>query len=272
MPDKRKGTSGTPRAMPYPQHSQDPTIPDIPDNIETLLARNAYQRPPDASRAAPVTSQIDVHTDLPLDLPKHPAFDHRIAGSRSSSKGREVPFSPGGALRERNQSQERSGNLPADSQNMAIGSRDVHINNTTFVMPPLLPELQHLASPPPPPPPPAIPSQYNTEGSAALPATSYNANVRSKLSLETNISPSMIPLPRSALSDPAYSTSPNAHKRGRSGNENFIDKVRNIADRIRSSSRGRDNAVKGPQPENESTPSPYESIPVPAGMALKGVV
>jgi hypothetical protein len=223
----RKRLPGTPRAMRHPMH--DFSIPDIPDNIGTLLGSEAY-RPSNAFDPIPRSSSAppekDDHPVVPTDLPKHPAFDIRIPNSRSSSKA-------------------------SESRRAMSRERKVYQSNDP---PPILPELQHLVSPPPPPPPPDLPYEHPP----------------SNLKLQTSFSPqpNSIPLPQSGMaSEPASANTQFQHRRGRSGNEatGVFGKVRNLADRMRSTSRGHD----ARSPPTEETPSPYESIPLPPNFAQR---
>jgi hypothetical protein len=56
------------------------------------------------------------------------------------------------------------------------------------------------------------------------------------------------------------------HRRGRSGNsgnENFVDKLRSITGRLRSTSRGRNTQnTQSPPSAHSENPSPYESKPI----------
>lgn len=226
---------GTPRAMRHPM--QDSSIPDIPEGMATLLGSGSY-RPTRATDPIPRSISAPPEKDEsirvpPSDLPKHPAFDMRIPNSRSSSKAdenrRAMSRDRGRAMsRERGISKERKP-YPRDEN----------------LPPPILPELQHLAMPPPPPPPPIHPGDFSQ--SLKL-QTAFSPPVNS-------YTPSTVPLPQSE--PPSAST----HRRGRSGAEStgMFNGLRNLADRMRSTSRGRDTR----SPPTEDTVSPYESIPLP---------
>ncbi|SLM36453.1 WD40/YVTN repeat-like-containing domain [Lasallia pustulata] len=72
-------------------------------------------------------------------------------------------------------------------------------------------------------------------------------------------------LPQSSRSPPPLgSASPPSslqHRRGRSGNENLGNKIKNITERMRSTSRGRGNTKSPAHEQMGTTPSPYESVP-----------
>ena len=241
---------GTPRAMPYPAaRGQDPTIPDIPDHLETLLSSNVYRPAEEIGRSTSApTGNLGLPEVPTQDLPRHPAFDHRVAASRSSSRARDVS-------RDRGTSRERG---PHGEVAYTMGGQESTIHQTTVTVPPLLPELQHLASPPPPPPVPLqlLPGQLKAQfGPDIVNAANSNAPF-GKLSLRTDLdSVPVPPLPsRSAGAYPEqpHSASPSTHRRGRSGNDNnLMGKMRNIADRMRSSSRGR--VTGGPSGDNYSS-------------------
>ena len=236
---------GTPRAMRHP--TQDSSIPDIPENMVTLLGSETY-RPPKSTEPVPRSMSAPHVKDEsirvpPSDLPKHPAFDMRIPNSRSSSKAdehrRAMSRERGrGASRERGMSKDRR--PPTRDENQP---------------PPILPELQHLAMPPPPPPPPQHPMPGDQSQGLKL-QTAFTPPVN-------QYNPSAVPLPQSGMaSEPPSATAQfQGHRRGRSGNEStgMFGGLRNLADRMRSTSRGRDTR----SPPTEDTVSPYESIPLP---------
>ena len=233
----RKGLPCPPRAMKHPEFSTQTEVPDVPDNLVTLTA-SVYQ--PDVidiprSMSAPVP---DFPPTVPPDLPMHPAYDCRVPQSRSSSKGREQDFSP------RGQSRDRGKMSPRDIPVTTIGTAATGPSGYQIPSPPVLPELQHLALPPPPPPPP--PSMAHHPSSNTLPSMTQVLDAHEPL--------------------PPPSVSPN-HRRGRSGNDHFVDKIKSITGRLRSTSRGRH--TQSPSSAASENPSPYESIPIqnyqPAG-------
>jgi hypothetical protein len=240
----RKALPGTPRAMRHPEYSSNAEpVPDIPDNLATLsesVHRAESQVDIRRSMSAPIPDLTDVKP-VPANIPMHPAYDWRLPNSRSNSKTREREFSPSG----RAQSRDRARGSPRDAQTATFAT------TTAVAAPPVLPELQHLASPPPPPPPPPPPSMPHHQAvndTATIPGNSTN---------QDDPGSSTAPLVQTGFPDPPPVPH---HRRGRSGNENFVDKLRSITGRLRSTSRGR-NAQSPPSAHSEN-PSPYESMPI----------
>lgn len=238
---------GTPRAMRHP--IQDSSIPDIPEGMATLLGSESYRPtrstdPVPRSISAPPEKDESIRVP-PSDLPKHPAFDMRIPNSRSSSKADE---------NRRAMSRDRS---RAMSRERGMSKERRPYPKDENQPPPTLPELQHLAMPPAPPPPPPPPGDFS-QGLKLQTAFTPPVN---------NSTPSTIPLPQSGLASEPPSASTQfpgpgqGHRRGRSGNEStgMFNGLRSLADRMRSTSRGRDTR----SPPTEDTVSPYESIPLP---------
>jgi len=249
----RKAHIGTPQAMQRPSKADNAAIPAIPHPLETL-ASGAY-RPSTTESSKPGSSrtyqELVEPYDIPLEMPKHHAFDVRIANSRSSSKG---PDNRNVSPR-RGVSRERPRTAPRDVPKMTIDNQQPILNLGNPPRPPILPELQHLVVPPPPPPPPPAP------------AKAYEASLI--LHLQTDVNPSTIPLPLSALTsstEPTSATAGSGHRRGRSRNElssqsqnQFMGKIRSMTERMRSTSRGRDNFTRSPQQNENPGPSPYET-------------
>ncbi|KAF1817208.1 hypothetical protein P152DRAFT_11375 [Eremomyces bilateralis CBS 781.70] len=135
---------------------------------------------------------------------------------------------------------------------------------------PVLPELQHLYSPPPPPPPPSL-----FRGSTA---TGISSQGVINIGIDSNNSPPAYgDSPRvyststqssrtgtPAVHDPNLASSPaQGHRRGRgSVSETVGQKLRSVRDRIRSTSRGRNNMSPGNDALSAGA-SPYESVPPP---------
>lgn len=251
--NSRLGLPATPRAMRHPAlspPSSEEAVPDVPKN-GMILSDDSYQ--PDMrhdlrrSMSAPIPDFIS--PPHPADLPAHPAYDPRLPSSRSSSKNREGAFSP------------PSGRIwdPAREQ-MRSPPRELHSNGRTITtnveIPPVLPELQHLASPPPPPPAPSMAhhSPIVHEGDVVTVGWPNPANI-------TEMGPITAPPLQTSFAENPQTR----HRRGRSINENFAGKIRSITTRLRSTSRGRN--TKSPQTD-EQTPSPYESLPVHVDFAV----
>ncbi|MCJ1400737.1 hypothetical protein MMC11_003945 [Xylographa trunciseda] len=270
------GLPSTPRAMRHPKYgSRDEDIPAVPE-----LPDSFYQAAQDLPRSmsAPVP---DIDVSLPSDMPRHPAFHQ---GLRPSTK--RPNFSPLGDIGR----QRRTPSLDVQQTQSSIASIDAtlheaDIDNIIVVpdhsqYPPILPELQHLANPlpPPPPPPPPHPAFRNDDHTNSISSgsgvgtinivmddISRNGtpiiDVANPMPPETSKSPQIVspPMPSSGSVD---SSSMHSHRRGRSI-DHFGNKLKGITDRMRSTSRGRNNG-KSPKVPYEPlihVPSPYESLP-----------
>ncbi|OAG44803.1 hypothetical protein AYO21_00764 [Fonsecaea monophora] len=285
---------GTPRAMQIdiPVGEGQEAQPEPGADGTELLTSDTYQPPIREDISRPGSARAPVSLEFLSQIPKHPAYDRRIAGSRSSSKGAEARANS----RSRGTSRDRTARIsprevpPGTMATPPLGTLETagtaNITSSPPQNPPILPELQHLAQPPPPPPPPPLltkassytggsPNLSKSRGfepldttAAALPmsavpthTTFYDAasNAGNTLPLSAGV------LPSSA-----------GHKRGRSGNDNqsgssggqLLNKLRSFTGRARSPSRGRrggdDNQAMSPrmvQAGENVQPAPYESIP-----------
>lgn len=283
-----------------------PPVPEIPDTLVTLND-NVYKPDIiRRSMSAPIPNALlenaNANPPLPMDLPMHPAYVRDIPpSSRSSSRTR--TFSPNGRAqsRERRPSGLRSPpvmgdvtedapSLPAVSYSYDAPPKAALTIQTNIEAPPLLAELQHLSTPPPPPPPPApmgfSHSRHQSAGGSigvinVAMSPLYEGAVatqsHSRSGSTTGVNAAHISPPHSGsrtdfppsnnANPPLPPTQTSHHRRGRSVNENFTNKIRNFADRMRSTSRGRkdvsvNTSVGGRSPGDEAeTPSPYESLP-----------
>jgi hypothetical protein len=285
---------GTPKAMSIePPVPDDATMPRPGTSGSELLSSDVYRPPTRGEDGRPGPTRAPVSLEFLTQIPKHPAYDNRIAGSRSSSKGADARA----RSRSRATSHDRSRISPRESSSQHVATPPISQEPTVYASPPsgqyntpaILPELQHLIEPPPPPPPPPPPKMPLYIG------TSPNlANLRGFEGDAANI-----PLPMSAI--PTSSTflrdeglplsaniplsagplsAPLGHRRGRSGNEAnstgngngssggsgaLLSKIRNFTGRNRSPSRGRkggdDNQAMSPRLVGMGDASaPYESI------------
>ena len=220
------GLPATPRAMRHPGFGDNrPEVPDLPDNM-SLLSGSVYR--PDnelpRSMSAPPEQQYPQFAPImPLEIPHHPAYNVKLPNSRARSRTREN--------RRRDRSADRSRISPSDASDAASLAPSVYSTHTIGkeINPPILPELQHLASPPPPPPPPSVPG-HEMIGDGRLPSSTYDR-----------------------------STSSNSHRRADSttSHDKAGSKIKGWSSKIRSSSRtpsARSPTVEGP--------SPYETIAV----------
>jgi len=232
-----------------------------------LLSSDVYRPPTREDISRPGSTRAAGPLEFLSQIPKPPAYDRRIANSRSSSKGADARASS----LSRGTSRERARLSPHEAPFIlpSLTQNPVQTHSPPQQHPPILPELQHLvAPPPPPPPPPPIPASSRPH---LFIAAQNLSNVRGFDHDAANV-----PLPMSAIPT-SFSELPNSanslsmgHRRGRSGNEGngsssnqIFGKIRNFAGRVRSPSRGRradDNQAMSPRLNNEHV-APYESIP-----------
>lgn len=208
----------------------------IKAGVSELLNSDVY-RPPTRgelssdSASRPGSARVPASLDFLTQMPKHPAYNQRIANSRSSSKGAEVRQTS----RSRGESRDRTRISPSDHQRPRGESRDRPATGTTRmsprgtphsretshisvgtmpgsspeivyanaqspplqqnVNPPILPELQHLAAPLPPPPPPPPPQP--PVASKVPPMFLASPNLSTLRGFEVDAS--NVPLPMSAI-------------------------------------------------------------------------
>ncbi|KIW44033.1 uncharacterized protein PV06_05075 [Exophiala oligosperma] len=263
----------TPRAMQVTESTPENKIP-VPPIATELLTSEVYRPPTREDISSPGSARAPVSLEFLSQIPKHPAYDHRIAGSRSSSKGAEARASSlsRGTSRDRVRTSPREPQMPTMSSPPTDSSAYM---GSPPQPPPILPELQHLAAPPPPPPPPPPPKPATM--TLASPSVSNLGTFEPEAA--------NVPLPMSAIPTsfseaqlsaalPSGSGGGGGHRRGRSGHESnggggngsgaLLGKIRNFAGRVRSPSRGRkggdDNQAMSPRMNSEYA-APYESIP-----------
>lgn len=273
------GLPATPRAMRHPKYGVNlnetiPSVPELPETLQPLadvFHTGQSMRELPRSMSAPIPEQQ--LPPIPSDLPPHPAFHKALrAGSKRSN------FSPLGDIgqhRHRPSGDSHSMSLAPMTYGIdgTLQAADSTVQITTIEQPPLLPELQHLSSavPPPPPPPPAFPNDAGAHHSASSGSGLGVINIAiddqprqhdshiidvPPLPLQSTLSPP----PGADRGTPTTVVRSNSnHRRGRS--ENFKNNIKGITDRLRSTSRGRNN-TKSPQVEQSGkAPSPYESVP-----------
>lgn len=271
------GLPATPRAMRHPRADASPkqnNIPAVPELPETLQSptdtfyADPLSRELRRSMSAPIPEQPTAQ--VPSELPPHPAFHKALrVGSKRSN------FSPLGDIgqhRHRPSGDSHPAALapPTLGITETIQVADSTVQSTNVEQPPLLPELQHLSVPPPPPPPPALPKDASAHHSASSGSGVGVINIaiddqprqQDSHVVEVPSLPrvnTLSPPPGAELGSPSTVTRSNSnHRRGRS--ENFMNNIKGITDRLRSTSRGRSNA-KSPLAEAGKAPSPYESVP-----------
>ncbi|KAK5947475.1 hypothetical protein PMZ80_001625 [Knufia obscura] len=238
-----RGRPGTPKAM---DTAADVAQQMLNGHVETF-SNESYLLPARTYSATANREDQDFYapSEPPQNMPRHPAFDHRVGNSRGNSRTRTRTASPGG---NRAMSVERPRAVPEqETPPMVFGSvssPEEPSYRTSLNGPTIIPELQHLAVPPPPPPPPAPPKDLRIQTDLSNIAT--------------------IPLPKSAYpaSGELSATPDKQHKRVSSRNEGqFMGKIRGITDRMRSNSKPRDNSSRSPNIE-EGIMSPYETVTV----------
>ncbi|KAI9879639.1 MAG: hypothetical protein M1830_007880 [Pleopsidium flavum] len=269
------GLPATPRAMRHPRYmSSDangygemPAVPAMLTYPAEEYYREQHFHAPQRSISAPIPEQRSpgYPAPLPAGLPLHPAFQHALPPS-----SRRRNLSPGNQRRRVTPGEAQPGTLgygAPDCVPMTVSIEETiqaatqASNPAASEPPPLLPELQHLSSPPPPPPPPAVflPNHAHTNSASSGSGVGViNIGIEGQPRGGTPIVDVPSPLTKCEPA-PATQSSP-SHRRGRSGNENFSSKIKSITERMRSTSRGRNNA-KSPPIEQSETPSPYESVP-----------
>ena len=269
------GLPATPRAMRHPRYqSRDtdniPAVPELPDQLTSPsnnFATGQPMRELPRSMSAPIP---EAEVMMPADMPTHPAF-HR--GLRPSTK-RPV-FSPLGDIGKHRRTPSFDAQQLAPAPMIASIDQTLHESEPPQIIsvgneePPILPELQHLAAsvPPPPPPPPPPPTfHYDDAAHHSLSSGSGVGIINIAMDDISRDSTPIIdvpPPPPEKVSSPQLNgqASPpysDGHRRGRSI-DHFGKSIKGITDRMRSTSRGRNNA-KSPRAIQEPVlPAPYET-------------
>jgi hypothetical protein len=258
------GLPANPRAMRHPRYmtadpDQDdiPAVPSIPsnhqyyqepqgmqeDDIGPLLPATTFGQPiaPPRSMSAPPQ---DILPQSSFQSPTYPMGRRpSLGGSRGHSRQNTMPD----VLPQTNYKRHSPPPITASIAETIHESQVVIIDqdDNASHAPPLLSQLQHLATPPPPPPPP-----LNIGGG--------NGIGMINIAIEGN-SPGEKPMEVSPTNASATG-SPHAHRRGRgSVSENLGMTFKRVAERMRSTSRGPQRAKSPPITRAER--SPYESVP-----------
>ncbi|CAN9167325.1 unnamed protein product [Alternaria alternata] len=264
------GLPANPRAMRHPRYmtadpnEEDdiPAVPTIPDNMQhqqsqsgetddigPLLPATTFGQPiapPSRSVSAPPQ---DILPSSSYNSPTYPSIGRRpsLGGSRGHARQNTMPD----VLPQTNYKRHSPPPITASIAETIHESQNQ--DNQVIVIdaedhgraPPLLSQLQHLATPPPPPPPP-----LNLGGG--------NGIGMINIAIEGN-SPGEKPMEVSPTQASATG-SPHAHRRGRgSVSENLGMTFKRVTERMRSTSRG-PQRTKSP-PVNRAERSPYESVP-----------
>ncbi|KAA8652822.1 uncharacterized protein ATNIH1004_001731 [Aspergillus tanneri] len=243
------GLPSTPKAMRHPKYAgceeTASSIPPVPDSATILGDPSFYMDDSDRigrSMSVPVPENQQKGT-VPTDLPTHPRFNPNLPRSRSTSRGRNTGH-------HRESSRETSGyggySYGGSPVSISIEETIENVMKTKQVEnPPILPELQHLNTPPPPPPLPASPR----ESSGTIDIAIDNDNMGKLLprAMTAAPAPTMDEYPAMERRRMSFD-----HRRGRSVNESFTSKIRNLT---RMGSRGPD--AWAPAGEMHL---PYESV------------
>ncbi|KAL8899279.1 MAG: hypothetical protein Q9192_001661 [Flavoplaca navasiana] len=267
------GLPATPKAMRHPKYSSKddsriPEVPELPDTLAPLNETYATGQPImelPRSMSAPIPRQQP--PPPPTNLPSHPAFHKALRADRKKSN-----FSPLGEIGQHRRRPSMESHPPVVSIDSTLHAADSTVQITTVEPPPLLPELQHLyannsngnnnnhnmAIPPPPPPPPppfpTDPSHHSTSSGSGVGVISIAIDEQPD---EHVIEVPPPPDSRTKSPPPTVVRTNSDHRRGRS--DQFKNGFKGFTDRLRSTSRGRNNAKVPEQVTN--TPSPYESVP-----------
>jgi len=262
------GLPANPRAMRHPRYmtadpnDEDdiPAVPSIPDNMQfqdshsgetddigPLLPATTFGQP----TAPPRSMSAPPQDILPSSTYNSPTFPMgrrpSVGGSRGHSRQNTMPD----VLPQPNYKRHSPPPITASiAETIHEGQNQVIIiDQEEDRAPPLLSQLQHLATPPPPPPPPLNLGGHNGNGIGMI-----------NIAIDSN-SPGEKPMEVSPT-NPSATGSPHAHRRGRgSVSENLGMTFKRVTERMRSTSRGPQRAKSPPITMTRAERSPYESVP-----------
>ncbi|KAI4610529.1 uncharacterized protein J4E87_010783 [Alternaria ethzedia] len=262
------GLPANPRAMRHPRYmtadpnDEDdiPAVPSIPDNMQfqdshsgetddigPLLPATTFGQP----TAPPRSMSAPPQDILPSSTYNSPTFPMgrrpSVGGSRGHSRQNTMPD----VLPQTNYKRHSPPPITASiAETIHEGQNQVIIiDQEEDRAPPLLSQLQHLATPPPPPPPPLNLGGHNGNGIGMI-----------NIAIDSN-SPGEKPMEVSPT-NPSATGSPHAHRRGRgSVSENLGMTFKRVTERMRSTSRGPQRAKSPPITMTRAERSPYESVP-----------
>jgi hypothetical protein len=257
------GLPANPRAMRHPRYmSADPNdredipaVPSIPDNLQyrqpahgdaqddigPLLPSTTFGQPiVPPSRAASAPPQ-DLY--VPQGKNTSPSYPFGRRPSLGSQRGHQRQNTLPDTLPATNYKRISPPPITASIAETIHESDVVVIDVDQISSPPVLSQLQHLATPPPPPPPPL---NLGGPNNSAMISIAIDENSGDK--------PSEV----SGFNAPT-TTSPHAHRRGRgSVSDNLGMTFKRVTDRMRSTSRSRN---KSPPMMRAGDIAPYESVP-----------
>jgi hypothetical protein len=245
------GLPATPRAMRHPKYGgtgQDeerpPSVPNLPTENSLFLSNARYQGEAERigrSMSVPVPEGQYSAPAMPNDLPMHPRFNPALPRSRSSSRSRNTGHrrtSSGGYISGTSPHVQVS--IEETIENAMQGGPSANYETIPPPPPPpILPELQHLNTPPPPPPFPL----------SAVPISPRESSATIDIAIENNEDFGRL-LPRAMTAAPAINVGGHGtdshqsgsrrmsfdHRRNRSSNESFTNKLRNFTRRNNSRS------------------------------------
>ncbi|EDU39854.1 WD domain containing protein [Pyrenophora tritici-repentis] len=247
-----------PRYMTAEPNEDDiPAVPSIPDNMQQpqephsteddigpLLPATTFGQPISPPRSMSAPPQDMLLPSGSYNSPTYPTIGRRpsLGGSRGHARQNTMPE----ILPQTNYKRHSPPPITASIAETIHESQVVILDQEDKgYAPPLLSQLQHLATPPPPPPPPLNIGGGNGVGMI-------------NIAIEGN-SPGEKPMEVSPTNASATG-SPHTHRRGRgSVSENLGMTFKRVTERMRSTSRGPQRA-KSP-PSTRAEVSPYESVP-----------
>ncbi|GIC89090.1 WD40 repeat domain-containing protein [Aspergillus udagawae] len=253
------GLPATPKAMRHPKYPNgyEETVSSgssVPDNVITLSDARYQGEAERIGRSMSVPMAEHQPGPMPVDLPTHPRFNPRLPRSRSTSRSRNI-----GHRRESSRELGSSGGYAYGSSPVTVSIEETIENSMglkEFENPPILPELQHLNTPPPPPPPVPLGPVSPRASSGTIDIAIDNENLGRLLPRAMTAAPTISMETRPPLERRRTSFD---HRRGKSVNESFTHKIRNLT-RMRSNSRGLDNWTS-----SRETGVPYESVQMSDG-------
>ncbi|KAI2706684.1 hypothetical protein DTO012A7_4695 [Penicillium roqueforti] len=260
------GLPATPRAMRHPKYGgsgqhedRPPSVPLIPTDNSFFLSNARYQGDVERigrSMSVPVPEGQYNAPSMPNDLPTHPRFNPALPRSRSSSRSRAKGHnrtSSGSYISSTSPHVQVSIEETIEHA-MQRGPSAQYETIPPPPPPPILPELQHLNTPPPPPPFPL----------SATPISPRESSATIDIAIDNNQDLGRL-LPRAMTAAPAINVgdqgadshqpgSPRTsfdHRRNRSSNESFTNKLRSLT-RMRNSSRSVEPYMQAHEAEMES--------------------
>ncbi|WEW56933.1 hypothetical protein PRK78_002392 [Emydomyces testavorans] len=281
VPPVPVGLPATPRAMRHPKYStgylDTPPLPDMPTNVDSLspVSNGEQGRSISISRSMSAPIPEDLGDQAVDGMPVHSQFRPRLPSSRCTRM----------SMHRKESSHDAA--MLNGFQHGSFSSQSGRKPSEAVVIPPVLPELQHLSNPPPPPPPPPPSNPMDNNDQHTLPSeernsfisgvgtiniaidepTVLNSNESPQQAHQPIFPPAEFPFPPSRRSSSAQGPMPethHTHRRGRSINDNLANKIRSLTGRMRSTSRGRN--VRTPPSGDPDAMVPYESVPMASVM------